>query len=84
MSAPQTNIERQVRWHRWPLIGIAAVLVFSTIMGILIVWDGTNNAENPRTPPAVVDGRTGESQPTTPEPAANPPAEAVNPPAPAN
>ncbi len=33
MSAPRTNIETQKRWHRGPLIGMFAVVVFA--LGLL-------------------------------------------------
>lgn len=35
MSAPQTNIEKQRRRHRGPLIGMALVVVFGVL---LITW----------------------------------------------
>lgn len=78
MSAPQTDIERQIRWHRWPLIGIGLALLVSTILGVLIVVEGTDDTEGPRTPPVMIDGRTGEEVDTAP-PAAPPAADAEAP-----
>ncbi len=42
MSASETNIEKQKRRHRGPLVGIALVAIFSTIMAIAIFWEGTD------------------------------------------
>lgn len=36
MSAPQTNIEKQKRWHRGPLIGMALVVIFG--VGLIFFW----------------------------------------------
>ena len=36
MSAPQTNIEKQKRWHRGPLIGMALVATFG--VGMIFFW----------------------------------------------
>lgn len=36
MSAPKTNIERQTRWHRGPLIGMAVVVIFA--LTLLVIW----------------------------------------------
>ena len=36
MSAPQTNIEKQKRWHKGPLIGMAIVTLFGVAM--LFIW----------------------------------------------
>lgn len=36
MSAPQTNIEKQKRWHRGPLIGMALVVIFG--VGLMFFW----------------------------------------------
>lgn len=39
MSAPQTNIERQKRRHRGPLIGIIAGLVFVAVLFFFFLGD---------------------------------------------
>lgn len=36
MSAPDTNLEKQKRWHRGPLIGMACVAIFG--VGLLFFW----------------------------------------------
>lgn len=73
MSAPRTNIETQSRWHRAPLIGIVAAVVFA--LGLLfwqmmiVAEDGTpvdSGADQ-------IDGRTGEQVPDATPPAEDPP-----------
>ena len=36
MSAPQTNIEKQKRWHRGPLVGIVVAVLF--VLGLFAYW----------------------------------------------
>ena len=36
MSAPQTNLEKQKRWHRGPLVGMAAVVLI--VLGLFAGW----------------------------------------------
>ncbi|PVA06835.1 hypothetical protein [Thalassorhabdomicrobium marinisediminis] len=38
MTAPKTNVEKQKRNHWGPLIGIAVVIVFASIMAL--IWAG--------------------------------------------
>lgn len=63
MSAPRTNIETQKRWHRAPIIGMAAVVIFA--LGLLF-WQMVMVAEE-GTPADSgadqIDGRTGETVP---------------------
>jgi hypothetical protein len=48
MSAPQTNINKQKRRHRGPLVGMAVVLTF---VGLLLFWwlgeEASQNNVNP-------------------------------------
>jgi cytoskeletal protein RodZ len=47
MSAPNTNLEKQRRRHRGPLIGIVLVILF---VGVILVWwlgDEFSMSENP-------------------------------------
>jgi hypothetical protein len=67
MSAPQTNIEKQKRWHRGPLVGMAAVVVF---VGFMFLW--LTGAFGPDAPDA----------PITTEQGGAPTADAVSPDAP--
>lgn len=68
MSAPRTDIETQARWHRGPIMGMIAVVVFA--LGLLfwqmakVADEGTplDNAEGQ------IDGRTGEPVPDTTPP----------------
>ncbi len=52
MSSPETNIEKQKGRHRGPLIGIAVLLIFSTLMGFLIFWEGTDGDRDEPLAPA--------------------------------
>lgn len=89
MSAPQTNLEKQKRRHRGPLIGITLGLLF--VAGIFLWMFGTvaEEGQPPQGAETQIDGRTGEQ--TTPateldgsEPAPMDGSTApVNPPAPA-
>ncbi|WP_118132424.1 hypothetical protein [Oceanicella sp. SM1341] len=36
MSAPDTNLERQKKQHRWPLIGMALAVLVG--VGLIVVW----------------------------------------------
>lgn len=58
MSAPQTNIEKQQRRHRGPLIGMA-VLVTVVLVGL--VWWLAHEAAGTEQPQGAeqIDGRTG-------------------------
>lgn len=38
MTAPNTNVEKQAKRHRGPLVGIVVVIVFAIIMAF--VWAG--------------------------------------------
>lgn len=67
MSAPQTNIEKQQRRHRGPLVGMIAVVI---AVGIGFVWWlGYEAAESdpPSSAAGQIDGRTGESVPASSE-----------------
>jgi hypothetical protein len=53
MSAPETNVEKQARRHRGPLVGIAVAVL---IAGLALIGLGLLNAsdETPEAPPAAV------------------------------
>ena len=55
MSAPQTNIEKQKRWHRGPLIGMAIVAIFG--VGMLFLWmmDEASNGDSPTGAPEATE-----------------------------
>ncbi len=40
MTAPNTNLKKQERRHRWPLIGMAAVLIFAAVLGVIFLAGG--------------------------------------------
>jgi hypothetical protein len=74
MSAPQTNIDVQKRWHRWPLIGIALALAFGALMALALTF-GAMDDEGAPLSPSTVEGET------VPAPGASPPAsETADPP----
>ena len=53
MSAPQTNLKKQERWHRAPLIGMVAGIVF---VGVLSLWlTGVFSVVEKIAPPPVTD-----------------------------
>lgn len=49
MSAPRTDIEKQVRRHRGPLIGMAIAVIFG--LALMVYWWGELASKTePRTP----------------------------------
>ena len=73
MSAPQTNLPKQRRRHRGPLIGMVAVVLFA--LG-LIFWLTMRTADEgtPRERVSTqIDGRTGESTEAEPLDPTEPP-----------
>lgn len=40
MSAPDTNVNKQTRRHRGPLIGIAAAILFAAVLAFIFLADG--------------------------------------------
>ncbi|MAQ84898.1 MAG: hypothetical protein CMH12_16860 [Maritimibacter sp.] len=62
MSAPDTNIEKQTRWHRGPLIGMAVVVVFALGYGAYYLGNLAEEGNNPDNPDVIIDGRTGEAE----------------------
>lgn len=68
MSAPNTDPEKQVRQHRWPLIGMA-VIVLIVLAGF--VWWLNDETHDPEMPPqAPVEEITTPADTATTEPAA--------------
>jgi len=51
MSAPQTNIEKQKRWHRGPLIGMALATIFGFAMIFFWLMYEASNGDSPVTAP---------------------------------
>lgn len=47
MSAPRTNIEKQKRDHRWPLIGMLLVVILVVLGFLWWLGDETSNPEMP-------------------------------------
>jgi hypothetical protein len=64
MSAPDTNLEKQRKRHRGPIVGIVAALVFVAILALAaFVWPGI-----PLDRQAAPDGAPTETE--APDPAA--------------
>jgi type IV secretory pathway VirB10-like protein len=74
MSAPQTNLATQSRWHRAPIIGMIVVVVFALGLlfwqMIMVAGSGTPTDSGA----AQIDGRTGAQVPDASPPAGDPPA----------
>ncbi|SDX38540.1 hypothetical protein [Litoreibacter albidus] len=61
MSAPDTNVDKQAREHKAPLVGIAGVLTFAgALLVALIIWVVSMGGE-PEGADVQVDGRTGQA-----------------------
>lgn len=66
MSAPQTNIEKQKRWHRGPLVGMAAGLIF---VGLMFLWlTGAFGPDDPAAPVATEQGGAPSAEGISPAP----------------
>lgn len=59
MSAPHTDVEKQKKRHKAPLIGIRAVVLWSVVLLILLVGYLAFTGNEPEGSDEVVDGRTG-------------------------
>ena len=76
MSAPQTNIEKQKRWHRGPLVGMAAVIFF---VGLMFLWlTGAFGPDEPDAPVATEGGGIPTVGGVSPDATVAPPAPANN------
>ena len=70
MSAPHTDVEKQKKEHRAPLLGIRAVVLWSVVLLILLVLFIFLTGNDPSGSEQVVDGRTGEVEEAGTAPAA--------------
>lgn len=76
MSAPDTNLDRQKRRHRFALIAIAAAVVF----GLLVFLGATNEAvDDVAAPPAETDPVTAVPTEADPNVSLAPPADQMAP-----
>ena len=76
MAAPQTNIEKQKRWHRGPLIGMALVVIFG--VGLITYWlidESANRVEPDPTPAIQGQDAPADDAPTATAPTATAPTE---------
>ena len=60
MSAPHTDVEKQKKEHRGPLLGIRAVVLWSVALLVLLILYVFLTGNGPEGSEQVVDGRTGE------------------------
>lgn len=60
MSAPDTNIEKQAKRHKGPLVGIIAGLIFAGVLLFALITWMSANGNTPEGAETQVDGRTGE------------------------
>ncbi|RVV98793.1 hypothetical protein EKE94_07800 [Mesobaculum littorinae] len=59
MSAPHTDVERQEKRHRFPLMGMGGVVLFAILLLVLwIAWLALAG-NDPDTAEQQIDGRTG-------------------------
>ena len=65
MSAPDTNVEKQEKKHKAPLVGMVAVVGFALVLLVVLVFFVFGNGEEPDAAGAQVDGRTGEVVPAS-------------------
>ncbi|MEQ8877142.1 MAG: hypothetical protein RIC49_12100 [Phycisphaerales bacterium] len=64
MSSPKTDIQKQERRHKGPLIGMVGVVLFASVLLVgLILWLGYQGNEPGNAAPEV-DGRTGAEEQT--------------------
>jgi hypothetical protein len=76
MSAPQTNIEKQKHWHRGPLVGMAAGILF---VGLMFLWlTGSLGPDEPDAPVATEQGGVPTVEGISPDATVVPPAPASN------
>lgn len=66
MSAPDTNLEKQKRRHRGPLVGMAVGVTFVAIIFLWMIGIVAFDGQTPEGAATQIDGRTGEQ--TTPAP----------------
>jgi hypothetical protein len=59
MSAPRTNVEKQEKNHRSPLIGMAAMVIFAVVLLVGLVVYITARGNTPDTEGAQIDGGIG-------------------------
>ena len=58
MSAPNTDIEKLKRWHRWPLIGMALAVLIGVASVFLWLTDEVAESDPP------VEGQQAPAVPT--------------------
>lgn len=70
MSAPDTNIDKQKKRHRGPLIGFAVAGLFVAAILAWYLFTLAGKATDPEGSDVLIDGRTGDAEVV--DPAATP------------
>lgn len=59
MSAPDTNVEKQVKAHKGPLAGMGGALIFAGVLLAALITYVVANGGTPQGADEQIDGRTG-------------------------
>lgn len=72
MSAPHTNLEKQARHHRGPLIGF--IVVLAVVAGLFVWWlgDVAQNGTGPQRQGPQMNDQTGKVEQSQPKPKITP------------
>ncbi len=62
MSAPKTDIEKQERRHKGPLIGMGLGVAFAALLLFAFITWLAYNGNEPEDADVKIDGRTGERE----------------------
>ena len=63
MSAPQTNVEKQAKQHKGPMVGISLALVFAAVLLFLFMAFVVDRGGEPEGAETQIDARTGDEVP---------------------
>jgi hypothetical protein len=64
MSAPKTDLEKQEKQHKVPLVGMGIAVAFALVLFVgLIIWMSANG-NTPENADEQIDGRTGVEVPS--------------------
>lgn len=65
MSAPDTNVEKQEKRHKVPLVGMVGGVVFALLLLAGLFFFVIGSGDEPEGADVQIDGRTGEVEPAT-------------------
>ena len=72
MSAPHTDLDKQEKRHKAPLLGMGAAVMFAAVLLVLMIGWLVMRGGTPEGSQTQIDGRTGEAGQGTAEPAVDP------------